>query len=144
MPQPVTHILENFLLLSPYLLVADARRQLHEAARLRALNIGYGVVVDAEGFPLACLSTTTIEGWPGDLTLEAMRHAWPSLLTLLRKEVHDSDRDIYLVARFFRDEISSHDNFVGIILLDEQGRANGLVRKRVLLEAIAGISTRSY
>ena len=143
MPKSIKRILNDFSLLSPSLSVTEARQQLSEAAKLQELNVGYGVVVDDTGMPLTCLSTVRIEDWPGDLTLEAMRHAWPVLLVLPRKEVTDSDSDLYLVARFFQKEISGYEDFVGIILHNETGRPNGILRKRVLIEAIAGISTRS-
>jgi CHAT domain len=143
MPKSIKRILNDFPLLSPSLSVTEARQQLSEAAKQQELNVGYGVVVDDAGMPLTCLSTVRIEGWPGDLTLEAMRQAWPVLLILPRREITDSDRDIYLVARFFQKEISGDEDFVGIILHNEIGRPNGILRKRVLTEAITGISTRS-
>src|SRR5436309_1846416 len=106
MPKSIKRILNDFPLLSPSLSVSEARQQLSDAARQQELNVGYGVVVDDAGMPLTCLSTVRIEGWPEDLTLGAMRHAWPVLLVLPRREVTDSDRDVYLVARFFQEEIS--------------------------------------
>ena len=143
MPKSIKRILNVFPLLSPSLSVDEAQQQLSNAARQQELNVGYGVVVDDAGMPLTCLSTVRIESWTGDLTLEAMRNSWPVLLVLPRREVTDSDRDIYLVARFFQKEISGYEDFVGIILHNETGRPNGILRKRVLTEAIAGISTHS-
>lgn len=143
MPRSIKRILNDFPLLSPSLSVSEAHRQLSGAARQQELNVGYGVVVDDAGMPLTCLSTVRIESWPADLTLEAMRNAWPVLLVLPRREVADSDRDVYLVARFFQKEISGYEDFVGIILHNETGWPNGILRKRVLTEAIAGNSTRS-
>src|SRR2546421_475311 len=120
MPGQAKYILDIFPRLSPSLNVTGAHLRLKEAARQQGLKVGYGVVVDATGFPLTCLNTTMVAGWPEQETLGSLQAMWPTLYTLPRTQVRDSDAGIYLVARFFQEELSSED-FVGIVLLDEAG-----------------------
>jgi hypothetical protein len=104
------------------------------AARTRLVNMRYGVAVDASGAVLACLRADSLEGWPDDRPLGAMRDHWPMPCTL-----HESDAiDLGLVARFFGNRLFDHQDLVGIVLLSEDGRPTAILRRRMLLQALAG------
>jgi hypothetical protein len=93
----------------------------------------YGVIADDAGQPLTCLRTDTLQGWPEDQPLAALRERWPALWTLPEANA----ADILAVARFFRDEFFRDRNLVGIVLVDDAGRVAAILTRGRLQQALA-------
>ena len=129
-------LLRDFERLSPAMTVAEARQQLDQRPRSER----YGVIVNDAGAPLACLRRLTLDELPDDQTLAAMWEHWPALLTLAEAEAISTGA----VAWFFEDELFDREDLPGIILVDETGRHTAILRRRVLLEALAGGTETRY
>lgn len=121
-----SHLLRDFELLSPAMTIAEARQRL--------IGGRYGIVVDKAGVLSACLRESTLDEWPDDQTLEAMRERWP--IRCILPEVQAIS--VGAVAWFFEDELFEREELAGIVLVDGRGRPSAILRRRVLSQALAG------
>jgi hypothetical protein len=120
-----SHLLRDYEALTPALSVAEARRRLAGGR--------YGVVEDEAGAPLACLREANLAGWPDDRPLASLRDRWPPLRVLPEADA----LSVSSVASFFRDEFFLHEDLAGVVLVDGAGRSRAVLRRRVLLDALA-------
>ncbi len=120
----------DFVRLSPAMTVAEAQGALGVGM---AGGLRYGVIVDEEGRPLACITWVHLDGRPPDATLAAFRAEWPRLWTLPARDA----ADLLAVALFFEEVLQEDEALAGIVLTDAAGRPEAILPKRALLDALA-------
>lgn len=95
----------------------------------RQYRVPFIIVMDALGKILTLLNLATLNVWPDNETIEAMRDYWPTLYTLFESEATDIDD----VARFFKDDLTDQPDVPGIVLVDQEGQPTAILSRGILL-----------
>jgi hypothetical protein len=110
----------------------------------RALGVGmrgglrYGVIVDENGHPMACITWQHLDGRRPDAALVTFRSEWPALWSLPEGDAID----LRAVALFFEEVLQEDEGQAGIVLTDAAGLPTALIPIRALLDALAAAPTQ--
>ena len=126
-------LVRDFVRLSPAMTVAAAQQALGVGMRG---GLHYGVLIDAAGRALTCITWQLLAGRPPTAALASFRHDWPARWSLPEQDAQDL-RDIAL---FFA-EVLEDDQVPAVVLTDRADRPVALLPARVLLETLAAVST---
>ncbi len=124
------YLVRTFIPLIPTITAGEAFVRL--GGRMRG-GTRYGIIVDAQGQPLSCVSTVTVQGWPEDLPLQALEASWPPLLLLAEAEAIGIDP----VARFFGPNLGERQDIPAIVLANPAGQPAALVPRYYLEEVLS-------